>query len=374
MGNKGDGRVVDTFAAPLLSSTANVRGAGAAAHCPFGWGCGQREEQDGGGWDNVTTPFAQRLWQAAEGKNSRVVVGLDPQWQLLPPSLAAEAERRHGKTLDAVEWAITRFNETLVEAMEPVAVAVKLQAAFYEQFGWRGWRAMERSVEAAREKGLLVIIDGKRNDIASSAQAYSNAFLGRVPLWNDEGEPAFDADALTVNPYLGSDGLMPFIEDCDRWGKGVFVLVRTSNPSAGELQDLPLRSDPESNPYGFDTVVEAVGHRVEQFNESRKDRSGYGPIGAVVGATYPQEAARLRALMPSTLFLVPGYGAQGAGAEDVRPAFDEHGWGAIVNSSRGICYAYRSDRWRAQYGEARYGEAARAAAEAMRADIASVLP
>lgn len=322
----------------------------------------------------MATPFPQRLWQAAEAKNSRVVVGLDTRWELLPPSLVAEAEKRCGKTLDAVEWAITRFNEALVEAVAPIAVAVKLQAAFYEQYGWRGIRAMERSVEAAREKDLLVIIDGKRNDIASSAQAYSNAFLGRVPLWDGQAEPAFDADALTVNPYLGSDGLMPFVEDCDRWGKGIFVLVRTSNPSAGELQDLPLQSDEERNPRGFGTVVEAVGHRVEQFNQTRKDATGYGPIGAVVGATYPQEAARLRSLMPSTLFLVPGYGAQGAGAKDVLPAFDAQGWGAVVNSSREICYAYRSARWREQYDETRFAEAARAAAEAMRADIAAVLP
>lgn len=320
-----------------------------------------------------TQTFADRLRAAAYAKDSRVVVGLDPQWELLPPSIIAAAREVRGETVDGIAWAIARFNEQLIAAVAPVAVAVKLQAAFYEQYGWRGVRAMEETVAAARDHGLLVIIDGKRNDIASSARAYSNAYLGRVPVWGGRTEPAFDADALTVNPYLGSDGLAPFIEDCDRWGKGVFVLVRTSNPSAGELQDLPLTPGAEGVPAGARTVVEALALRLEALNESRRGEGGYGPIGAVVGATYPREAAHLRTLMPSTLFLVPGYGAQGAGAEDVVPAFDGEGWGAVVNASRSICYAYRSPQWRDRFPEHRFADAARAAAEAMRADIARAL-
>lgn len=317
----------------------------------------------------MSSGFANRLWEAARKKHSRVVVGLDPQWESIPAFLKQRAEELHGRSLDAVEWAITRFNEELIEAVASVAVAVKLQVAFYTQFGWRGFRAMEASAAAARKQGLLVIIDGKFNDIASSAQAYANGYLGTVPWWDGERQPGLGADAVTVNPFLGSDGLKPFLDECDRRGRGVFVLLRTSNPSSGELQGLPLAADAPGNSYGASTVSEAVGHWLESLNTSRRDPSGYGPVGAVVGATYPQEAGRFRSMMPSTLFLLPGYGAQGAGVEEVLPAFDGRGWGAVVNSSRGICFAYEKEPWCRQYGPTQFAQAALAAAETMRAEI-----
>lgn len=317
----------------------------------------------------MSSAFAARLLEAARQKDSRVVVGLDPQWEWIPPFLKERAEDLYGRSLEAVEWAITRFNEELIDAVAPVAVAVKLQVAFYTQFGWRGFRALETSAAAARKRGLLVIIDGKFNDIASSAQAYASGYLGTVPWWDGERQPGLGADAVTVNPFLGSDGLRPFLEECDRRQKGMFVLLRTSNPSAGELQGLPLAVDAPGNPHGASTVTEALAHQLESLNTPRRDASGYGPVGAVVGATYPQEAEHLRQRMPSTLFLLPGFGAQGAGVEDVLPAFDQRGWGAVVNSSRGICFAYGREPWSREYEQTQFAQAALAAAEAMRAAI-----
>lgn len=317
--------------------------------------------------------FAERLREAAFRKESRVVVGLDPRWEWLPSFLRSEAENRFGKTLEAIEWAFVRFHQAIIERVAPFCVAVKVQAAFFHPYGWRGLRAMEATLQCAKDAGLLTIVDAKLNDIESTAAAYSQAYLGRVATFGDGREPAWDVDALTVNPYLGSDGLVPFIEDCKAFGKGIFVLLRTSNPSAGELQDLPLRPDPQRNPEGHDTVLDAVAAALHRLNLPLVGPSGYGPVGAVVGATYPQELKRLRQAMPHTLFLLPGYGAQGAGAADVAAAFDGEGWGAVVNASRGISFAYRQGPGDPAEKEARFADFAGEAARAMRDAINGVL-
>jgi len=260
--------------------------------------------------------FADRLVSAVENKRTCVVVGLDPRVDQLPEAL----RERAGVSLDAAADAIVEFNSGIIRAVAPHAVAVKPQAAFYEALGWQGFRAFAATVRLAREAGLLVISDVKRGDIGSTAEAYAQAHLD-----------LFDADAVTVNPYLGTDGIAPFLARAEK-GKGIFSLVKTSNPSSAELQDLRV---------GDDTLCEKVAALVERWGEGCRGACGYSASCAVVGATFPEMAKRLRALMPHTLFLVPGYGAQGGGAEDCRPCFDERGLGAVVNSSREIIFAWR---------------------------------
>ena len=236
--------------------------------------------------------------------------------------------------------------------------------------------AYARTANYAREAGLLVVADGKRNDIGATARGYVEAFLG-APKWLDWPVPGdfsdlgdfgaffhFGADALTVNPFLGYDSVQPFIDWAKHSGRGVFVLVRTSNPSAAEVQDLLVNDGNEERP-----LYEHIGAMVESWGESSRGQSGYSSVGAVVGATWPEQAARLRALMPHTLFLVPGYGAQGATAADVACCFDERGHGALINASRSIIFAWRAEPYASRYGEAEYGMAAREAAQRMGDDI-----
>jgi len=250
-----------------------------------------------------------------EEKQSCLVVGLDPHVERLPEPLRKKALAG----LDAASDAVLEFNRRVIEAVAPYAVAVKPQAAFHETLGWRGVRALEETVRTAREAGLLVILDAKRGDIGSTAEAYAAATLDHM-----------DADAVTVNPYFGTDGIVPFLDRAPA-GKGVFVLVRTSNPTSVETQDL-------DTPGG--RVCEQVARLVARWGEGHVGRSGYSAAGAVVGATFPREVARLRELMPRAWLLLPGYGAQGATAADCAGAFDAEGLGAIVNSSRGVIYAF----------------------------------
>ena len=267
--------------------------------------------------------FADRLTAAIDEKQSCLVVGLDPRIDSLPPALR---ERAQGSA-DAAAEAVLEFNAKVIEAVAPHAVAVKPQVAFYEAIGWQGYRAFGETVRVAQDHGLLVISDVKRGDIGSTAEAYAQAHLGE-----------FDADAVTVNPYLGTDSIAPFLEYAPK-GKGIFVLVKTSNPSGAELQDLET---------GGVMLHEQVGRLVEQWGEPHRGVCGYSAACAVVGATYPEAAGELRRQMPHTLFLVPGYGAQGGGAEGCRPCFDANGHGAVVNSSRGIIFAYNkvaTDDW-----------------------------
>jgi orotidine-5'-phosphate decarboxylase len=256
--------------------------------------------------------FADRLIEAIESKGSCVVVGLDPRLDSLPEGLRA------GPGATAAE-AVLEFNRRVIRAVAPHAVAVKPQSAFYEALGWEGVRSYAETIRFAQEHELLVIADVKRGDIGSTAEAYAEAHLDR-----------FGADAVTVNPYLGIDSIAPFVKRA-KDGKGIFVLVKTSNPSSVDIQDL------ES---GERKVYEHVADLVERWGAGCRGTSGYSAVGAVVGATFPQTAAELRRLMPHAIFLLPGYGAQGATAEDCRSSFDADGRGAIVNSSRGILYAF----------------------------------
>ncbi|MEL6107979.1 MAG: orotidine-5'-phosphate decarboxylase, partial [Planctomycetota bacterium] len=240
--------------------------------------------------------------------------------------------------------AYLQFCTEIIDAVADLVPCVKPQAAFFEQLGTSGMITLDCVVKYARQKGLLVILDGKRNDIGSTATAYADAYLGAQSVWG--------ADALTVSPYLGRDSIDPFLEVCDARAAGIFVLVKTSNPGGGLLQN--RETDGKSV---FSTVAELV----TELNETRKDGSGYGPVGSVVGATYPAELAQLREAMPSSWILVPGFGAQGGGAADVMPAFDAAGLGAIVNSSRHIIFAHSRPEFADQYGDRRWQDAVRAA-------------
>ena len=299
--------------------------------------------------------FADRLTNRISELSNPTVVGLDPRLSQIPEFIRENAIEEFGETTEAVAEAIIDFNMGIIDAISDIVPAVKPQIAFYECYGHQGFRAYEETVRYAQEKGLIVIGDAKRNDIGSTAQAYADGHLGTVDLFG-EPESVIDTDALTVTPYLGSDGIDPFTKVCAVRGKGIFVLVRTSNPSADEIQGQAL---------GDHLMDEHVASLVEGWGRELIGDSGFSSVGAVVGATYPEEARVLRNLMPNQIFLVPGYGAQGGGAEDVKPCFHENGTGAIVNSSRGIIFAYQKQE---RPGEA-YAEAAREAALAMKEDL-----
>jgi orotidine-5'-phosphate decarboxylase len=286
--------------------------------------------------------FADRVAAAVRGKDSRLCVGLDPRVDLLPQGLEGMPDRQ-----------VERFCFELCLAVEPFAVAVKPQSAYFEQLGSEGVAVLERVCCFAREIGLLVILDAKRNDIGSTAEAYANAYLQghccrKEPL----------ADAITVNGYLGSDGVKPFIELSKRQGTGLFVLVKTSNPGSGELQDLNLEN-------GL-TVYQQMADLVALWGRDLIGECGYSSVGAVVGATYPEQLDELRQRVPTVPFLVPGYGHQGGTAADLAGAFDAQGLGAIVNSARAINYAFKDSGLP-------FAEAAAKAAEAARDDINGVI-
>ena len=263
--------------------------------------------------------------------NSPVVAGLDPKLDYVPAYIQTECFAEYGETAEGAARALLRFNKALVDELCEVVPAVKVQAAYYEMYGIESMKTLYETVDYAKSKGMYVILDGKRNDIGSTAQAYSCGWLGKTKI-GAKGEAMSGADCLTVNPYLGSDGILPFVEDCKTYDKGIFALVKTSNPSSGELQDLVIDGKP---------LYEKVAELVSGWGADNVGEYGYSAVGAVVGATYPQQAKRLRAAMPHTYFLVPGYGAQGAGADDVAVSFDKEGLGAIVNSSRAIMCAYK---------------------------------
>jgi orotidine-5'-phosphate decarboxylase len=287
------------------------------------------------------------------------VAGLDPRLEFIPQYIRNATYERYGKTLEGAAEAIWEFNKGLIDALYDVVPAVKPQSAFYEMYGLPGEGALHKTVKYAREKGLYIILDVKRNDIGTTAQAYSSAYIGRTEV-DGELADACPVDCVTVNPYLGTDGVRPFVDDCKIYGKAIFALVKTSNPSSGELQDKLSDGKP---------FYEHVAELVNVWNEDTVGRYGYGAVGAVVGATYPEQAKVLREIMKHSYFLVPGYGAQGGGARDVKNSFNDDGLGAIVNSSRGIMCAYKKDGWK----EEQFAEAARAEAIRMRDEICSVL-
>lgn len=266
-----------------------------------------------------------------------VCVGIDPRPEDLPDGfLDAYPGDRSG-----VARALEAFGRGVVEVVAPLVPAVKFQAAFYEAYGPEGVSALHSTAAHAKEAGLVVLMDGKRNDIGLTAEAYARAYLGKVPV-GDRFEPSWEVDAMTVNPYLGSDGIIPFVKVAAREGKGVFVLVRTSNASAREFQDLESDGRP---------IYRHVAERLASWAISHRGDSGYSLVGAVVGATYPAELAELRKALPGVPFLVPGYGTQGGTAADVAPAFDSEGLGALINNSRGITFAYRKPSAVALFGD-----------------------
>jgi len=261
-------------------------------------------------------PFGDRLVEAIRAKGNPCVVGLDPRVGLMPEFVKS----------GSAASTITYFHELVLDAVAGLVPVVKPQLAFFEQYGLAGIEAFENTVRAARQRGLLVIADGKRNDISSTAEAYAEAFLG---------EGAFDADAMTVTPYLGRDSLAPFVNTCKQHGKGLFVLLKTSNPGSKDFQDQILQSTGRP-------LYESIAGAIDELGRELVGAEGYSSIGAVVGATFPEEGRRLRMLMPRAYILVPGYGAQGGGARDAAVCFNDDGLGAVVSSSRGITYSFGS--------------------------------
>lgn len=300
-----------------------------------------------------------RLITKIEELNNPTVAGLDPDFDKIPDFIKKQSVEKYGATLEAAADAILEFNKKLIDALCDIVPAVKPQCAYYEKFGWQGMKALYETINYAKSKNLFVITDGKRNDIGTTMQAYAKAFLGSTDICGNANE-AFGADALTVNGYLGSDGINPLLDICKEFDKGIFVLVKTSNPSSGEFQDNLLQN-------GM-TVYEYMGKMCENWGENLIGKYGYSPVGAVVGATYPGQLTELRKKLPSTFFLVPGYGAQGGGAESVSGAFDKNGRGAIVNASRSIMYAYKKEE---NCDEKDFAQASRREAIRMKNDITS---
>lgn len=296
-------------------------------------------------------------------KNAPVVVGLDPMLSYVPKHIMDKALKEKGETLEAAAMAITEYNKGIVDAVCDLVPAVKPQIAMYEQFGVPGLMAFTETVNYCKSKGLIVIGDVKRGDIGSTSGAYATAHLGTITVGGNSFSP-FNEDFATVNPYLGSDGVKPFIDVCNSHDKGIFILVKTSNPSSGEFQDRILKAQGELSEA---SLYETVGNMVDEWAQMSMD-GDYSNIGAVVGATYPEMGAKLRKIMPKSFILVPGYGAQGGSGKDLVPFFNKDGLGAIVNSSRGIIAAYKNEKY-SRFGEEAYADASRAATEDMLRDI-----
>lgn len=299
--------------------------------------------------------FGDQLADAIQSTAAPVVVGLDPRVDQLPAGLQPTDPQNYAQRAQAYG----QFCHAVIDVIAPLVPAVKPQVAFFEECGPSGMMVLAEVIAYARQKGLLVILDGKRNDIGSTAEAYARGILGR------DNQSAWGADALTVSPYLGADSLQPFIQVATDRGAGLFVLVKTSNPGSGMLQDQLVENIP---------LYRRVAAYVQQQSEQTCGERGYGIVGAVVGATYPQQIAELRTAMPQTWFLVPGFGSQGGSAQDVAPAFDSRGLGAIVNNSRGIIFAHRKEEYRERFGDARWQEAVEAATREMIAQLRAETP
>lgn len=305
----------------------------------------------------MTNSFSSRLHAAIRRTRTPVVVGLDPRFDWLPADIVASARARHSDITAIAAAAFEEFCVRLIDLVAGKVPAVKPQAAFFEEYGPDGCLALARVIRYARQSGLIVICDAKRGDIGTTAEAYARAYLaGEDPL-----AASWAADALTVSPYLGSDTLEPFVKVAVERGAGIYVLVRTSNPGAGTFQDRQTDGVP---------LYRCVANIVEKLASAHADADGYGPIGAVVGATYPQELAELRLAMPHVPLLIPGYGSQGGTAADVAAAFDARGMGAVINNSRGINFAFRDKRYAEEFGPDRWEAAAEASLKQMIADLA----
>ncbi|MBR1673617.1 MAG: orotidine-5'-phosphate decarboxylase [Eubacterium sp.] len=299
-----------------------------------------------------------KLMTEIKKKNAPIVVGLDPNLSMIPVHIMKAAVEQYGKTLDAAAEAVFQFNKAIIDTTYDLIPAVKPQIAMYEQFGVPGVAAFKRTVDYAKSKDLVIIGDVKRGDIGSTSTAYAIGHLGSVEIEGEKLIP-FDEDFATVNPYLGSDGVKPFIDVCKERNKGIFVLVKTSNPSSGEFQDRLIDGKP---------LYEIVGDKVREWGDEFMGDS-YSYVGAVVGATYPEMGEKLRKIMPRTLILVPGYGAQGGKGSDLKAFFNEDKLGAIVNSSRGIIAAYKSDKYKERFSGENFADASREAVKDMLDDI-----
>ena len=303
----------------------------------------------------------QKLIAKIQKTNAPIVVGLDPMLNYIPEQIKAAAFAEFGETLEGAAEAVWQYNKAIVDEVYDLIPAVKPQIAMYEQFGIPGLQAFKRTVDYCKEKDLVVIGDVKRGDIGSTSAAYATAHLGQVQVGSQLLTP-FGEDFATVNPYLGSDGIKPFLEVCKEEKKGIFILVKTSNPSSGEFQDRLIDGKP---------LYELVGEKVAEWADSCMGDQ-YSYVGAVVGATYPEMGKTLRKIMPKSFILVPGYGAQGGKGADLVHFFNEDGLGAIVNSSRGIIAAYKQEKY-AKFGAEHFAQASRAAVEDMIADILSLI-
>lgn len=309
----------------------------------------------------MNTPFATRLHAAIRQRQTPALVGLDPRLDWLPREILDRARREHDDPQAMAAAAFEEFCVRIIDVVAGLVPAVKPQAAFFEEYGPDGCLALARVMRYARAQGLIVIADAKRGDIGTTAEAYARAYLAGA----DPQAAPWCADALTVNPYLGNDTLDPFVKVALERGAGIYVLVRTSNPGAGAIQDRQTEGVP---------VYRSVAGVVEGLSAACADGEGYGAIGAVVGATYPAELTELRAAMPHVPLLVPGYGSQGGTAADVAGGFASNGLGALVNNSRGINFAYRSGRGASEFGEARWEAAVEAATRQMIAALAEHTP
>ncbi|MCB6608144.1 orotidine-5'-phosphate decarboxylase [[Clostridium] symbiosum] len=305
--------------------------------------------------------MVSKLIEKIQKTKAPICVGLDPMLSYIPEHVTKKAYEQYGETLEGAAEAIWQFNKAIVDATADLIPSVKPQIAMYEQFGIEGLKAYDKTVKYCQQKGLVVIGDVKRGDIGSTSTAYATGHIGKVKVGNTVCS-GFDTEYITVNPYLGTDGVKPFVDVCNEYDRGIFVLVKTSNPSSGEFQDRLIDGRP---------LYELVAGKVVEWGEASMD-GAYSNVGAVVGATYPEMSRVLRKLMPKTYFLVPGYGAQGGTAEDLKYCFNEDGLGAVVNSSRGIIAAYKKEPY-AKFGAEHFAEASRQAVIDMIADINSVL-
>ena len=306
-----------------------------------------------------------QLIEKIEACQNPTVVGLDPRLSMIPEAIREEAYEKYGKTPEGAAEAFYLFNKEILDAVYDLIPAVKPQVAMYEMYGVPGLAAYIKTIAYAREKGLIVIGDIKRSDIASTAQAYADGHIGVAPVEGEKYE-IYQEDFVTLNPYLGVESIEPYFKNMKDYNKGIFVLVKTSNPGSGQIQD--LLAGPEDKP-----LYEIVGGLVEEWGSDFRGQYGYSDVGAVVGATHPEQGKRLREVLPHTFFLVPGYGAQGATAEDLRGCFDKEGRGAIVNSSRGIIAAWQEEKYASAFRADQWAQASRQAVLDMKEDLNSVL-
>lgn len=297
-----------------------------------------------------------QLIQKIKETNNPTVIGLDPRYDMLPNCI----KKNYTGSVKKICEGILEYNKALIDNVCDIIPAVKPQMAFYEAFGLDGIQCFQETCKYAKENNMIVIVDAKRGDIGSTAESYSSAYIGKTKV-EDQLYGLDYIDFITVNAYFGTDCVKPFIEDCKKYDKGIFILVKTSNPSSGELQDLKLENGK--------TIYETMGNLVETWGTELIGENGYSSIAAVVGATYPEQLQTLREQMPHTFFLIPGYGAQGGKAGDIALGFDQNGLGGIINASRSLMCAYKSDRWKDQFSDEEFAKATRAEAIRMRDEL-----